>query len=115
PHGLAEHLDRVWSELEDHMGKEEQVLFLALRSGSRGHAVHMPIRVMMQEHEDHGVSLQRIRELTSDLEAAADACGTWRARYAALQQLESEPMDHIHPANRVRFPRALAAGPRLPC
>src|SRR5690606_32572586 len=109
PHGLAEHLDRVWSELEDHMGKEEQVLFPALRSGSRGHAVHMPIRVMMQEHEDHGVSLQRIRELTSDLEAPADACGTWRALYAALQKLESELMEHIHLENNVLFPRALGA------
>lgn len=107
PHGLAEHLARARSELEEHMGKEEQVLFPALRSGSHGQAMHMPIRVMMQEHEDHGVSLRRIRELTSDLEAPADACGTWRALYAALGQLEADLMEHIHLENNVLFPRGL--------
>lgn len=108
PRGLAAHLERIHAEVRDHLGKEEQMLFPALRSGRRGQAVHMPIRVMMQEHEDHGANLQRIREITSDFELPAEACGTWRALYAALEQLESDLMEHIHLENNVLFPRALS-------
>jgi regulator of cell morphogenesis and NO signaling len=83
------------------------VLFPALRSGNRGQTVHMPIRVMMQEHEDHGANLKRIRELSSDFALPAEACGTWRALYAGLEKLESELMEHIHLENNVLFPRTL--------
>ncbi|MBK8013915.1 MAG: iron-sulfur cluster repair protein YtfE [Deltaproteobacteria bacterium] len=107
PRGLAEHLELVHAEVGNHLAKEEQMLFPALRSGNRGQTVHMPIRVMMQEHEDHGVNLKRIREITSDFALPAEACGTWRALYAGLEKLESELMEHIHLENNVLFPRAL--------
>jgi len=90
PRGLAEHLAQVEAELLNHMAKEEQVLFPALRTGNRGQTVHMPIRVMMQEHEDHGANLRRIRELTSDFVVPTEACKTWRALYESLEELESE-------------------------
>ncbi len=108
PNGLADHLEAIHADLLSHMAKEEQVLFPALRSGGRGQAIHMPIRVMMQEHDDHGTSLRRTRELTNDLEPPVDACGTWRALYSALEQLEAELMQHIHVENNVLFQRALS-------
>jgi regulator of cell morphogenesis and NO signaling len=108
PQGLASHLERIHTAIEDHMGKEELVLFPALRAGNHGHAVHMPIRVLMQEHDDHGEDLRRIRELTGDLQVPAEACGTWRALYEALLQLEADLMEHIHLENNVLFPRALS-------
>ena len=107
PCGLAEHLEQVEAAIADHLEKEEQVLFPALRSGSRGDEVSMPIRVMMQEHDDHGVNLRRLRELASDFDPPAEACGTWRALYAALEELERDLMEHIHLENNVLFPRAL--------
>ncbi|MEZ4271316.1 MAG: iron-sulfur cluster repair protein YtfE [Myxococcota bacterium] len=107
PHGLAEQLERLYAEVGNHLAKEEQVLFPALRSGNRGQRVHMPIRVMMQEHEDHGVNLKHIREITADFELPAEACATWRALYGGLEKLESELMEHIHLENNVLFPRAL--------
>lgn len=70
----------------------------------------MPVRVMMHEHDDHGVSLQRTRELACAFEVPAGACGTWRALYAALEKLESDLMEHIHLENNVLFPRALDEG-----
>lgn len=109
PRGLADHLDRVHSELQDHMSKEEQVLFPALKSGGRGQGLHMPIRMMMQEHDDHGASLRRTRELTSNFELPPEACGTWRALFAALEQLEADLMEHIHLENNVLFRRALGS------
>jgi regulator of cell morphogenesis and NO signaling len=109
PTGLASHLEQMGSELLQHMMKEEQVLFPAIRAGRRGAPVHMPIRMMMHEHDDHGAQLERLRELATDFAPPAEACATWRALYAGLQKLESELMEHIHLENNVLFPRALNA------
>ena len=109
PHGLASLLEQLDAEIGQHLAKEEQVLFPALRSGTGGTNVHMPIRVMMQEHDDHGANLHRVRELTTDFSPPPEACATWRALYAGLEELESELMEHIHLENNVLFPRALNA------
>jgi regulator of cell morphogenesis and NO signaling len=108
PRGLASHLRRVHADVSGHLDKEEMVLFPALRSGNRGRHVHMPIRVMMQEHDDHGADLRRTRELTGDFTLPPDACGTWRGLYGALERFESELMEHIHLENNVLFARALS-------
>ncbi len=109
PHGLAQLLERVHDEILQHLAKEEQVLFPAIRRGSHGAQLHMPVRVMMQEHDDHGASLRRLRELATDFSPPPEACATWRALYAGLEKLESELMEHIHLENNVLFPRALNA------
>lgn len=106
PKGLAAHIDRMAEELEMHMQKEEQVLFPLLRSG-RGRAALMPIQVMEEEHEDHARNLARLRELTGNHRPPQEACGTWRALYLGLAELEAEVMEHIHTENNVLFPRAL--------
>src|SRR5690606_20217480 len=99
PHGLASCLEQIGAELAQHMTKEEQVLFPAIMAGGRGDRVHMPIRVMMQEHDDHGANLQRLRELATDFRPPQDACATWRALYSGLEKLEAELMEHIHLEN----------------
>ncbi len=106
PHGLADHLARIGEELESHMQKEEQVLFPLILAG-RGRMASMPIQVMEEEHEDHGRNLARLRELTLDFTAPEEACGTWRALYLGLRELDGELMQHIHLENNVLFPRAL--------
>ncbi len=109
PTGLASLLEQLAAELEQHMMKEEHALFPAIRAGRRGGPVHMPIRVMMQEHDDHGANLRRLRELATGFAPPVEACATWRALYAGLEKLESELMEHIHLENNVLFPRALNA------
>ncbi len=109
PRGLASMLEQMLDELTQHMTKEEQMLFVAIRGGGRGNAVHMPIRVMMQEHDDHGESLRGIREIATGFVPPPEACATWRALYAGLEKLEAELMEHIHHENNVLFPRALNA------
>lgn len=106
PRGLAEHLQRMSEEMELHMQKEEQVLFPLLRGG-RGRMAAMPIQVMEQEHQDHGKNLERLRELTTDYTPPPEACGTWKALYLGLAELERELMEHIHTENNILFPRAL--------
>lgn len=106
PQALGDHLEALAAELEQHMQKEERVLFPLVRSG-RGRMAPMPIQVMEEEHEDVGQALARTRELTNDFVAPEEACGTWRALYLGLAELERDLMEHIHLENNVLFPRAL--------
>ena len=106
PRGLAAQLHTIHAAVLDHLAKEEQILFPLIRAG-RGRGAGGPIHVMEQEHEDHGRSLARLRELTADLTAPPEACPTWRALYLRLGRLADELMEHIHLENNVLFPRAL--------
>ena len=86
---------------------------LGVRPG-RGALAHMPVQVMMQEHEDHGQNLARTREITKGFAVPEEACATWRELYRRLEALESELMQHIHLENHVLFPKAVEeAGARF--
>ena len=106
PRKLAATLERIQGELEDHMQKEEQVLFPLVQSG-RGHMAAMPVQVLETEHRDHARNLERLRTLTDGYVPPAEACNTWRALYLGLAELERDLMQHIHLENNVLFPRAL--------
>lgn len=108
PQGLADLLVDVREAVDAHLIKEEQILFPLIVSG-RGQMAHMPVQVMIQEHEDHGQNLRRIRALTRDFEIPDYACASWRELYRSLAELETELMDHIHLENNILFPRALTA------
>ncbi len=114
------------AELVPHMAKEEMVLFpligaieRAANEGSPpppapGGSVQNPIRMMMMEHDNAGNMLAQIRSATSDLQPPADACNTFRALYAQLEELEKDTHTHIHLENNILFPRAaeLEGAPR---
>jgi regulator of cell morphogenesis and NO signaling len=106
PRGLASHLRTMHSAILDHLAKEEQVLFPMLRTGYRDRA-GAPIRVMEQEHEDHGRNLEYLRALTREFSAPPEACVTWKALYLRLHRMSDELMEHIHLENNVLFPRVL--------
>jgi len=106
PRGLAAHIEQMAQAVDDHLTKEEQILFPMILTGNHGH-VRMPIQVMLQEHDDHADALRRTRALTQDLVAPEEACTTWRALYLGLEQLERDLMDHIHLENNVLFPMVL--------
>lgn len=103
-------------EMQSHMLKEERVLFPAIRQieAGDGHAaghcgsVANPIRVMEMEHESAGGALVRLRELTHNFTAPADACNTFRALLAGIQDFESDLHQHVHKENNILFPRAIA-------
>jgi regulator of cell morphogenesis and NO signaling len=107
PPGLADLLEEVHQAVEGHLAKEEKILFPLILAG-RGQMAHMPVQVMVQEHEDHGQSLRRIRGLTKGFRPPEDACASWCELYRALARFEVELMDHIDLENNILFPRALA-------
>jgi regulator of cell morphogenesis and NO signaling len=106
PAGLADLLEKLESELEGHMQKEERILFPMLRTGSRGGPIDMPIRMMEREHDDHSDELEQIRRLTNDLTAPRDAPPAWTELYVGLATLETDLRQHIALENNVLFARA---------
>ncbi|NVB81151.1 MAG: iron-sulfur cluster repair protein YtfE [Kofleriaceae bacterium] len=110
PSGLAKVLAEFFADMEQHMAKEERVLFPMLRRGARGEQVYMPVRVMESEHDSHRVSLEAIRALTDDLRLPPNACATWTALYDGLQTMEADLMQHIHLENNILFSRATREG-----
>ncbi|MDD5719912.1 MAG: iron-sulfur cluster repair di-iron protein [Candidatus Krumholzibacteria bacterium] len=112
---MEEVLAGLNAEITQHLGKEEQVLFPAIRvleqnnGNAAFHCGHLsnPIRVMEFEHDQAGAALKRLRSLSGGYTLPADACETFRAYYAGLQDLERDLHRHIHKENNVLFPRAL--------
>lgn len=99
-------------ELSSHIMKEEQILFPAIVAMSRGGDAAMPLEgpvaCMLQEHDDAGAALTRLRELTNGFIPPVDACNTYRALFAGLHELEKDLHRHIHLENSVLFPAALS-------
>jgi regulator of cell morphogenesis and NO signaling len=104
PKGLADFLDEVAEALEEHMQKEEQILFPLIERGGHPMISH-PISVMRHEHDDHGASLDNILALTNGLKAPEGACGSWQALYEGLGELSAELREHIRIENEILFPR----------
>jgi regulator of cell morphogenesis and NO signaling len=104
PNGLSRLLEHIAEAIEEHMQKEERILFPMIRAGMGRMAVG-PIAVMRHEHVEHGERLRQLEELTRDHTPPADACTTWRALYAGTKKLVDDVMEHIHLENNVVFPQ----------
>jgi len=102
PRGLTEFLSALAVELDSHMRKEEAVLFPMIRAGHP--MVSVPIAVMEAEHNEHFAALERLEAMTANMQAPADACGSWRALYAGLRKLSDDLKEHIHTENNILFP-----------
>lgn len=104
PSGLTAHLEMMQQDLENHMRKEEQILFPMISRGMKGAAVQ-PVAMMRHEHHDHGQALARIGQITRGITLPEGACNTWRALYLGLTTLQTDLMDHIHLENNILFNR----------
>lgn len=105
PHGLANHLADMLHELDNHMVKEEQVLFPMLEAEQYQQA-SMPIRVMVYEHDSHSSSLQKLDELINGGQLPEQACHTWTQLYKGVLKFRDDLLMHIYLENNILFPRA---------
>lgn len=106
PRGLRALLEHMHLAVLDHLAKEERILFPMIVEGY-GRRAAGPVRIMEEEHDEHGQNLARVRELTHNFTPPPEACASWQALYLRLATFESELMDHIHLENNILFPRAL--------
>lgn len=109
PTGLGDHLEVMAELLEQHMQKEEQVLFPMLLQGWTDLAGG-PVAAMRREHDDHGQALARMVELAHGLAMPEGACTKWRALILGLRAFRDDLMQHIHLENNLLF-EGLAQAP----
>jgi regulator of cell morphogenesis and NO signaling len=106
------------TDIEAHLGKEEQILFPLIRQmeafqQNKGPAPDMhcgsianPIRQMEHEHDVAGQFLTQMRRITSNYTLPDDACPTFMALFEGLDALEKDLHVHIHLENNILFPKA---------
>ena len=100
------------ADLLQHMWKEEQVLFPAIRAAEAAGAapampLEGPIGVMEHEHDSAGELLAELHRITGGYAVPEWACATARALYQGLEEFERAMHLHVHLENNVLFPRAL--------
>jgi regulator of cell morphogenesis and NO signaling len=114
---LADVVSRLDDDMQDHMVREERVLFPWLRRLDRRSELHTgppwsvrrPISCMEHDHVEVAESLARIRERTAGYAVPPDACGSYRAMIALLRDLEQDTRVHIHKENNILFPAGVRA------
>lgn len=106
-------------ELENHLQKEENVLFPYLielfdasEKGLKIPPMHCgtianPIRVMHMEHESEGNRYFHIREITNNFEVPQDGCDTYRLMMSELRKFMEALFEHIHIENNILFPKSM--------
>ncbi len=110
PAGLAEVLEQIRGEMEDHMREEEEVLFPAMRN-SAADPIAVEIGDYRQDHENTGTLLDEIARLTNSYTPPPHACRSWQALYKGAEQFRADMTEHIHLENNVLFPRFEATTP----
>ena len=108
----------VANELASHMKKEEIILFPYIKklmlTKNEGEqlstppfgTVNNPIAMMEAEHESAGDIFKEIARLTNNYTPPENACNTFRALYAKLDEFEQDLHQHIHLENNILHPKA---------
>lgn len=114
---LAALFVKLDAELTGHLPKEEEILFPyakellnARRAGIKPQSapfgtVANPIRMMLNEHDEAGTVLMRIREITHDYTPPAGACNSHLVMLHKLKELDADLIQHIHLENNILFPK----------
>ena len=111
-------INNISDELTVHMKKEELILFpfvkkliQAQKDQSTIEVPHFgtvdnPIKMMEVEHDDAGEAFRKISELTNQYTTPENACNTFKALYAKLEEFEENLHQHVHLENNILFPKA---------
>lgn len=104
PHGLADTLEAIQAELDEHMQNEETELFPLMQQQHNGGGA-LPIAQMRHDHDRHGELLGRLDTVAKGFVLPGGACRSWAALYGGTAKLVDDVMEHIHLENNVLFPR----------
>jgi regulator of cell morphogenesis and NO signaling len=110
---IKHNFDILSEELLDHLPKEEEILFPAIRrlvarplstSFSPLTAnILGPVSLMESEHSNAGELLRLLRSLTNHYSAPAHSCPTFHAMYRLLEDFDNDLVQHIHLENNIVF------------
>ena len=97
------------AELEQHLIKEEEVLFPLIKEYDKepGEQKSGRIKQVMKETEDEheaaGGILKELRKITDDYKVPDDGCNTYALTFKTLEELEADLFQHIHLENNILF------------
>ncbi len=105
-------LAELAGELNEHMTKEEAVLFPAIRALDQGTwpvpaSISKTVQVAEREHDRAGVLFAELRTITQGYTIPEWGCETVRGLYFGLAAMEAATHLHVHLENNVLFLRAL--------
>lgn len=98
-------------ELLKHLLKEEEKLFPLIKAldqqylnSTEAEVAHL-LKELIEEHEDAGDEMKRIRNLTNDYTLPDDACQSYKMLYQELAEFEEDLYAHVHLENNILFPK----------
>ena len=104
---------QINKELLQHMKKEEEVLFPAIKeavSSGSSNAISLivsEIERLSGEHEFAGGAMDKINVITANYSVPADGCNTYNVTFKLLRLFEDDLHTHVHLENNILFPKAL--------
>jgi regulator of cell morphogenesis and NO signaling len=123
-------IKELFQELKDdllsHMYKEENILFPRIKEIVKANkenkelnpslfgSIRNPIEVMESEHTNAGDILRKIAELSDNFNPPMDACNTYKALYAKLEEYQNDLFQHIHLENNILFPKIIKLEQKKP-
>lgn len=122
---IAQLFSTVTTEMEQHMLKEEQILFPYIKQIDATSKDQTPnvqplcgsinrlVRIMENDHDQVGELMKHIHKLSSNFTSPNNACNTFRVSYLKLQEFEEDLHQHIHLENNILFPKAIDQGSKL--
>lgn len=124
-HPELEVAQRIFSALTegmiDHMQREEAILFPYIEQIERMNGAphtqpdqpvssEATVREMMENHNEAGTLLRKLRTTMVEYAEPADACNSYRALLKGLSDFEHDLHVHVHLENNVLFPRTCDLG-----
>ncbi|HEY9060679.1 MAG TPA: iron-sulfur cluster repair di-iron protein [Pseudobacteroides sp.] len=97
------------TELEQHLIKEEEILFPMIKEYDASPSKEMLGRINKvmketeDEHETAGGVLKELRKITEEYKVPEDGCSTYCRTFDKLQELETDLFEHIHLENNILF------------
>ncbi|HEY9113766.1 MAG TPA: iron-sulfur cluster repair di-iron protein [Bacteroidales bacterium] len=110
---IASIFSQINDELMQHLEKEEQVLFPAIKKAAAGvdtearKTIASEIERMSGEHDFAGGAMDKINVISNQYALPEDACNTYRVAFQLLEQFEDDLHVHVHLENNILYPKAL--------
>jgi len=110
---VASLFEEISKELQQHLQKEEEVLFPAIKSALDNNTPELQdlilseITRMSNEHEFAGGAMDKINELTAGYMVPQDGCNTYQVAFKMLKHFEDDLHIHVHLENNILYPKAL--------
>jgi regulator of cell morphogenesis and NO signaling len=104
---------QINDELLQHLKKEEEVLFPAIKDVLKTNSpeskkiIISEITRMKGEHEFAGGAMDKINVLSDNFSIPDDGCNTYRVTYKLLEEFEDDLHIHVHLENNILYPKAL--------